>query len=168
MVRSFNLSYYKNSIWRGREYTNLWYKKKKTETIPVEGTVVWWWQSLTFFSNFSLSTIYDRSKFSRYCSISIPVCACGFGVLSLARERMAAENLTVIVFCLFLFSVSLSVSQASSPPSISISVCIIFLSLFLCFFPRFLVASLSLSSPLYFDLCVYGGAAKNLKFESEL
>ena len=30
------------------------------------------------------------------------------------------------------------------------------ISLFLCFFPRFLVASLSLSSPLYFDLCVYG------------
>ena len=87
------------------------------------------------------------------------MCACGFGVLSLARERMAVENLTVIVFCLFLFSVSLFVSQASSPPSVSIS-----LSLLLSPFPRRL--SLSLSSPLYFDLCAYGGAAKNRKFES--
>ena len=31
MVRSFNLSYYKNSIWRGREYTDLWYKKKNRD-----------------------------------------------------------------------------------------------------------------------------------------
>ena len=63
MVRSFNLSNYKNSIWRGREYAHLRYKK--TETIPVEGTVVWWWQILNFFSDFSPSTIYaNQSSFS--------------------------------------------------------------------------------------------------------
>ena len=53
MVRSFNLSNYKNSIWRGREYAHLRYKK--TETIPMECTVVWWWQILNFFSDFSPS-----------------------------------------------------------------------------------------------------------------
>ena len=37
----------------------------------------------------------DHLDFSS--SISILVCACGFGVLSLARERMAAEKLTVTV-----------------------------------------------------------------------
>ena len=63
MVRSFNLSNYKNSIWKGREYAHLWYKK--TKTILVEGTVVWWWQILNFFSDFSPSTIYaDQSSFS--------------------------------------------------------------------------------------------------------
>ena len=78
----------------------------------------------------------------------IPVCACGFGVLSLARERMAVENLTVIVFCLFLFSVSLFVSQASSPPSVSIS-----LSLLLSPFPRRL--SLSFIASLFRSVCIW-------------
>ena len=68
MVRSFNLSNYKNSIWRGRKYADLRYKK--TETIPVEGTVVWWWLSMTFFSDFPLSTINDRLKFFLYRSLS--------------------------------------------------------------------------------------------------
>ena len=76
------------------------------------------------------------------------MCACGFGVLSLARERMAVENLTVIVFCLFLFSVSLSVSQASSPPSVSIS-----LSLLLSPFPRRL--SLSFIASLFRSVCIW-------------
>ena len=80
---------------------------------------------------------------------------------------MAVENLIVIVFCLFLFSVSLSVSQALSPPSISISVCIVFLSLFLYFFPRFLVASLSVFHCLSTSICVYMEVQKNPKFESE-
>ena len=90
---------------------------------------------LCFFPRFLVASLSS--------SISIPVCACGFGVLSLAREWMAAENLTVIVFC-----------QASSPPSISISVCIVFLSLF--FSASFPVSSspLSLFHRLSISICL--------------
>ena len=101
-------------------------------------------QSFFFLLLFLLLCFFPRFLVaSLSSSISIPVCACGFGVLSLAREWMAAENLTVIVFC-----------QASSPPSISISVCIVFLSLF--FSASFPVSSspLSLFHRLSISICL--------------
>ena len=77
MVRSFNLSNDKNSIWRGREYAHLRYKK--TETIPMEGTMVWWWQIQNFFSDFSPSTIYARrsSLYHSLARFSLSFCSVG-------------------------------------------------------------------------------------------
>ena len=56
MVRSFNLSNYKNSIWRGKEYADLWYKKKKKKKIPYRWRGRWsdggkaWLSSQIFLS----------------------------------------------------------------------------------------------------------------------
>ena len=65
MVRSFNLSYYKNSIWRGREYADLWYQKKKKKQRPYRWRVRWsdggkaWLSSQIFLSPPSM---IDRSS----------------------------------------------------------------------------------------------------------
>ena len=60
MVRSFSLSNNKNSIWRGKEYADLRYKK--TVTTLVEGTVIWWWQRFQIFRYPPSMT--DRISFS--------------------------------------------------------------------------------------------------------
>ena len=61
-------------------------------------------------------------------SISIPVCACSFGVLTLARERMAAEKLTIMVVELRYFSLN-AVRTLSLFVTISFSGSVLFLFL---------------------------------------
>ena len=109
MVRSFNLSNYKNSIWRGREYAHLRYKK--TETIPVEGMVVWWWQILNFFSDFSPSTIYACwSSFSIILFLGSP--------FFLQRRSVLGFYVVVFVFFNKRVWVFLRLSQNDAPHSI--------------------------------------------------
>ena len=65
--RSFSLSNNKNSIWKGKEYADL--RCKKTETIPVEGTVVWCWQRPDCLSRF-FSLHHQWQWISLYRSLS--------------------------------------------------------------------------------------------------
>ena len=65
MVRSLSLSSkQQNSIWRGKEHANLQYKKQRLYRWRVR------WsdggKGLTVFSDFSLSTLYDKPNLSLY------------------------------------------------------------------------------------------------------
>ena len=103
MVRSFSLSSkQQNSIWRGKEYANLQYKKQSLYLWRVR------WsdggKGLTIFSylSLSLSTLYDRLNLSLYV-LFLPVfsafylslnCILGFYVFGISRSR--SQSLCVL------------------------------------------------------------------------
>ena len=170
MVRSFNLSYYKNSIWRGSEYVDLWYKKKKKKTRDhtgggYGGLMV---AKLDFLLRFfSLHHLWQTEVLS--LSFNLNSCVCLQFRCSESGEGTdgggKSDNNSVLPLSLLCFSLRVPGLIASLYFHLCVYWISISLSLLLSPFPCRL--SLSLSSLLYFDLCVYGGAAKNHKFESE-
>ena len=170
MVRSFDLSNYKNNIWRGREYADLRYKKNKDHTGGGHGGLMVAKPDF-LLRFFSLHHLWQTEVL--LLSFNLNSCVCLRFRCSESGEGMdgdgKSDSNSVLPLSLLCFSLCVSSLIASLYFHLCVYRISISLSLLLSLFPRCL--SLSFIASLLRSVCIWRCrriASLSLNFNREI